>query len=61
LQGRIAEAAHLYSEGLSLAITERKFGVSAEAVRRWIKKFEQAFATKDLSTTKDRSFFVSLG
>jgi putative transposase len=53
-----AEAAHLYMEGLSLSVIGRKFGVSAEAVRKWIKKFEQAFATKDLSTAKNRSLIL---
>ncbi len=41
-------------EGLSLSVIGRKFGVSKEAVRQWILKFEEAFAGKELSRAKER-------
>jgi transposase len=41
-------------EGLSLRAIARKFGVSKEAVRKWILKFEQAFARRKLSRKKGR-------
>jgi transposase-like protein len=41
-------------EGLSLAALARRFGVSKEAVRQWILKFEEAFARKKLVRKKDR-------
>jgi transposase-like protein len=44
----------LYLEGLSLKTIGNKFGVSKEAVRQWILKFEEAFARKPLSTVKER-------
>ncbi len=49
-----AEAAHLYMEGLSLSVIGRKFGVSKEAARKWMLKFEEAFARKKLARKKDR-------
>jgi transposase-like protein len=49
-----AEACHLYMEGLSLRVIERKFHVSKESVRKWILKFEEAFAMKKLARKKVR-------
>ena len=43
-----AEACHLYMEGLSLRGIAGKFSVSKESVRKWILKFEEAFAKKRL-------------
>jgi putative transposase len=41
-------------EGLSLRALARKFHVCKETVRKWILKFEQAFAEKKLSDIKER-------
>ncbi len=41
-------------EGLSLSVIGRKFGVSKEAVRQWMLKFEEAFARKKLARKKER-------
>lgn len=41
-------------EGLSLRVIARKFHVSKEAVRKWILKFEEAFAKKKLARMKER-------
>lgn len=41
-------------EGLSLSAIGRKFGVSKEAVRQWILKFEEIFARKKLARKKER-------
>jgi putative transposase len=41
-------------EGLSLRVIGRKFHVSKESVRKWILKFEEAFARKKLSRRKER-------
>lgn len=41
-------------EGLSLRAIARKFGVCKEAVRKWILKFEEAFAKRKLSRKKER-------
>ena len=49
-----AEACHLYMEGLSLRVIGRKFHVSKEAVRKWILKFEEAFARRKLARKKER-------
>jgi transposase-like protein len=48
----------LYLEGLSLKTIGSKFGVSKEAVRQWRMKFEEAFATKELSTVKERPIIL---
>jgi transposase-like protein len=45
-------------EGLSLKTIGNKFGVSKEAVRQWILKFEEAFASKPLSTMKERPLIL---
>ncbi len=44
----------MYLEGLSLRVIARKFRVSKEAVRKWIVKFEEAFARKKLARKKNR-------
>jgi len=41
-------------DGLSLRVLARKFHVSKEAVRKWILKFEEAFAKRKLSRLKNR-------
>jgi putative transposase len=41
-------------EGLSLRAVARKFDVCKETVRKWILKFEEAFAGKKLADIKDR-------
>ena len=41
-------------EGLSLSVIARRYGVSKEAVRQWMSKFEDFFATKPLSKVKQR-------
>ena len=45
-------------EGLSLRAIARKFGVSKEAVRKWILKFEEAFARKKLARKKERDVIL---
>jgi transposase-like protein len=54
-----AESCHLYMDGLSLRVIARKFGVSKEAVRKWILKFEEAFARKELAGIKERETVLS--
>ncbi|MHB8567788.1 MAG: hypothetical protein ACYC7D_11135 [Nitrososphaerales archaeon] len=49
-----AEAARLYMEGLSLRVIAMRFHVAKESVRKWILKFEEAFARKKLARKKDR-------
>ena len=49
-----AEAVRLYMDGLSLRVIARKFGVCKESVRKWILKFEEAFARKKLARKKER-------
>jgi hypothetical protein len=39
----------------------RKFGVSKEAVRQWILKFEEAFARRKLARMKEGKRSYSLG
>jgi len=41
-------------EGLSLAAIGRRFGVTKEAVRQWMLKFESCFDSRRLSRRKDR-------
>src|SRR5215831_657163 len=41
-------------EGLSLAAIARRFGVTKEAVRQWMVKFESYFESKRLSRRKER-------
>jgi len=41
-------------EGLSLAAIARRYGVSKEAVRQWMHKFERFFASRRLSRRKER-------
>src|SRR5579872_1534825 len=41
-------------DGLSLRVIARKFHVSKESVRQWVLKFEEAFAEKKLTGTKER-------
>jgi putative transposase len=41
-------------EGLSLSVIGRRFGVSKEAVRQWMMKFEDVFSEKRLADTKER-------
>jgi putative transposase len=49
-----AEAIRLYMDGMSLRALGRKFHVCKEAVRKWILKFEEAFAEKKLVQAKER-------
>ncbi|MDA4114228.1 MAG: hypothetical protein OK474_09300 [Thaumarchaeota archaeon] len=42
-------------EGLSLSAIARKFKASKEAVRQWMTKFEELFASRPLSKVKERS------
>jgi transposase-like protein len=53
-----AEAANLYMEGLSLRAIARKYGVCKETVRKWIMKFEEAFARKKLARKKEREVIL---
>ena len=53
-----AEAAQLYMEGLSLSTIGRRYGVSKEAVRQWMLKFEEAFARRKLARKKNRSVIL---
>jgi len=41
-------------EGLSLSAIGRRFGVSKEAVRQWMAKFERFFSSRRLSRRKER-------
>jgi transposase len=41
-------------DGLSLRALARRFHVSKESVRKWILKFEEAFARKKLAGRKER-------
>jgi putative transposase len=52
------EAASLYMEGLSLRAIARKFHVCKESVRKWILKFEEAFARKKLAEKKERDVLL---
>lgn len=45
-------------EGLSLGAIGRRFGVSKEAVRQWMQKFEEAFAQRKLARKKERSIVL---
>ncbi len=45
-------------EGLSLSVIGRKFGVSKEAVRQWMLKFEEVFARKKLARKKEREVIL---
>jgi transposase-like protein len=45
-------------EGLSLRAIARKFGVCKESVRKWMIKFEQAFARKKLAKKKERDVIL---
>ena len=45
-------------EGLSLSVIGRRFHVSKEAVRQWILKFEEAFASRELSRKKERDVIL---
>ena len=45
-------------EGLSLRALARKYGVCKESVRKWILKFEEAFANKKLARKKDRDVIL---
>ncbi len=45
-------------EGLSLSVIARRFGVTKEAVRQWMMKFEEFFASKRLSKIKDRPIIL---
>lgn len=53
-----AKAASLYMEGLYLRAIARKFHVYMEAVRKWILKFEEAFAGKKLAGGKERDVIL---
>ena len=48
----------MYLEGLSLKTIGNKFRVSKEAVRQWILKFEESFASKPLSTVNERPIIL---
>jgi len=48
----------LYLEGLSLRALGRKYGVSKESVRKWILKFEEAFARRKLARKKERDVIL---
>jgi putative transposase len=45
-------------DGLSLRVIARKFDVCKESVRKWILKFEEAFARKKLSRRKERDVIL---
>lgn len=45
-------------EGLSLRAIARQFGVCKESVRKWVLKFEEAFAEKKLSEEKERDVIL---
>lgn len=45
-------------EGLSLRVIARKFHVAKEAVRKWILKFEEAFARRKLARKKEREVIL---
>ncbi|MDG6908256.1 MAG: IS6 family transposase [Nitrososphaerota archaeon] len=45
-------------EGLSLRAIARKFHVCKESVRKWILKFEEAFAKKKLARDKERNVIL---
>ena len=45
-------------EGLSLRAIARKFHVCKETVRKWILKFEEAFAKKKLARKKERDIIL---
>ena len=45
-------------EGLSLRAIGRKFHVCKETVRKWILKFEEAFAKKKLARKKERDVIL---
>ena len=45
-------------EGLSLRAIARKFSVCKESVRKWILKFEEAFARKKLARKKERDVIL---
>ena len=45
-------------EGLSLSTIARRFGVTKEAVRQWMMKFEEFFASRRLSRRKKRPIIL---
>jgi transposase-like protein len=45
-------------EGLSLRAIARKFHVCKESVRKWILKFEEAFARRKLARKKERDVIL---
>jgi putative transposase len=45
-------------EGLSLRAIARRFNVCKESVRKWILKFEEAFARKKLAMRKERDVIL---
>ena len=45
-------------EGLSLRAIARRFHVCKESVRKWILKFEEAFARKELARRKERDVIL---
>ena len=45
-------------EGLSLRAIARKFLVCKESVRKWILKFEEVFARKELARKKERDIIL---
>jgi putative transposase len=48
----------LYLEGLSLRAIGRRFHVCKETVRKWMLKFEEAFARKKLAGKKERDVIL---
>jgi len=47
-------------EGLSLRAIARKFGVCKESVRKWVLKFEEAFAKRKLAKKKEERDVILL-
>jgi transposase-like protein len=45
-------------EGLSLRAIARRFHVCKESVRKWILKFEEVFARKNLARRKERDVIL---
>ncbi|MDG6907153.1 MAG: hypothetical protein JRN20_15370 [Nitrososphaerota archaeon] len=45
-------------EGLSLRVMARRFHVCKETVRKWILKFEEAFARKKLARKKEKDVIL---
>jgi transposase-like protein len=48
-------------EGLSLRAIARKHGVCKESVRKWISKFEKAYARRKLARRKEREGCYPIG